>query len=665
MTVRQYSLCTLFTVLLITGTAPSLLRAQSVKLMFAEGGVFSDKKSVTIAHSSRDGTVPPDTSAVRSANRVYFAFWPNGDWTFEEDDEQRLQRIRLVQNTSTLSPETVNLIGGGEATTAVVSVPKSRIDWLTPVTFQHEVDTSKGLPLKEYYAPGYPPLRQTFESGYRLLSKERPLQAIKALHPFYGDVEPPFSLVAAARAVLDTASTRVLDRARSSFRTLRERLVSNPDAEGLAQLDSFRVRLDSLRATLAPYVDARPGARRDVRNRLKALTNSTDQLYADARSSYRQATLRIFILGKYENPKLRLYLNTLTQMLIDRESAFETEEMRVDSLRPSLLQTPRFAEEHRRLQAEGWEDEFREIVRLVNENIHERQEVFGDKIMESRRLRRPAAPQPYYEIMAAMNAILVGDRIRFLGTWDRALEKTTDLALLNDMQRWRYASRRPPDAVSDRALKLVKEARTSQREGRMGDARDRLQLATREAKGYAPFRYEVGQAKLALGDTSAAQKDFVRARELRPSYAPPAVSSLRILLDQKKYERVLARSDSVLQQQPYWLLYLPKARALVRLQRHDDAIQVLRGRCEPLNDENYAVYALLAEAYAETGAWKLARQTVQQARALSPHRPVFKKIVAEVQTKAKKEDVSLKETESDSVGTDEGQEPVNVGGGAE
>ncbi|WP_158705040.1 hypothetical protein [Salinibacter altiplanensis] len=53
----------------------------------------------------------------------------------------------------------------------------------------------------------------------------------------------------------------------------------------------------------------------------------------------------------------------------------------------------------------------------MNENIHEDQEVFGEEIMESLRLRRPAAHQPYYEIVAAMNAVLASDQARFSGAW--------------------------------------------------------------------------------------------------------------------------------------------------------------------------------------------------------------------------------------------------------
>lgn len=288
----------------------------------------------------------------------------------------------------------------------------------------------------------------------------------------------------------------------------------------------------------------------------------------------------------------------------------------------------------------------------MNENIHERQQVFGSEIMESLRLRRPAAPQPYYEIAAAMNALLAGDRMRFSDAWGRALEKVTDLSLLNDLQRWRLASRLAPDAMPNRAQVLIEEARGFWRDGELGAAEDRFQLATRLVDGHAPLVYDLGRVKQARGDTSAAREDFVQAREMAPSYAPPEVRVLRTQLDRGTYEQALARSDSLLQRQSYWLFYMPKARALVGLERYDDVVPVLRGRCEPLNDKNYALYAVLAEVYAEMGSWEGARWAVQQARALSPQREGFKQRIAAVRARAEEEGKSLTEVDADSAGTE-------------
>lgn len=637
---------------IIGGAGP--LHAQTVELLYEEGGVFGDARRVTIGHADEKGTVPPDTSVVRASDRVYFAVRPAGDWTFDPDDKQTLQNITPVQDASALVPETLTLVGGEEgARAAVMSMPKSRIDWFAPVTFRHTIDTTSGLSLREQYAPAYPFLRRAYQEGQRHLNVGRPLRAIRALRPFHGPETPSFSFVDEAKALLDTASTQVLDEARSRFRTLRRDLVSEPDAAGLARLDSFRVRLDSIRPALVSYAEARAETDLPVQNRIETLVHSADQLYSDVRSTYRRETLRIFLRGTYDNPRLRLYLAALTQLLVTPDSAFAVSTPQVDPLQPAALDSPRHAELQRRLRSEGWAAGFREVVRLVNENIRERNEVFGAEIMKSLRLRRPAAPQPYFEVIAAMNARLAEDQTRFADAWGRALEKVTDVSLLNDLQRWRLASRVAPGTVPERALRLAEEARSHRRAGRLGAANARLQLAARLAEPYAPLYYELGELKQAQGDTLRAREDFRRARALAGAYAPPEVKMLRQLLAQQKYERALTRADSLLQEQSYWLLYLPKARALLGMNRHAEARRVLRGRCEPLNDESHALYALLAEAYAGMDVWEGVRWAVQQAEALRPRRSAFVERVSAVRATATERGLSLTKAAGDSISAEE------------
>ncbi len=71
-----------------------------------------------------------------------------------------------MQDTSVFVPETLTLIGGEEgARAAVMSMPKSRIDWFAPVTFRHTIDTTSRLSLREQYAPEYPFLRRAYREG--------------------------------------------------------------------------------------------------------------------------------------------------------------------------------------------------------------------------------------------------------------------------------------------------------------------------------------------------------------------------------------------------------------------------------------------------------------------------------------------------------------------
>jgi hypothetical protein len=86
----------------------------------------------------------------------------------------------------------------------------------------------------------------------------------------------------------------------------------------------------------------------------------------------------------------------------------------------------------------------------------------------------------------------------------------------------------------------------------------------------------------------------------------------------------------------------------VALERYEEAIQVLRGRCEQLNDQSRALYVLMAELYVGRGAWDGVPWAVGQAEKYPPQRPAFERRLQAVRdTVRATEEASLQETGTD------------------
>lgn len=647
-----------------TVQAPDSIR--TVRLLYENGGVLSGDKHVQVYHSGPEGAAP-DTGSVRSAERAYFAFRPVGDWDVSPKARGRIQHAALLQDSGAILPKTVALKRNGEdATLVVAAYPTSQVDWTASARFATDLDTSGALKLREKYAAAYPRYWQAYRRGRQFLDEGKFLHAARALTPFAGPVEPAFSFVSEARSSLWEAATRAVDKQRAAYRTLRDTLVRAPSAEGLARLDSLQARLDTVRSVLAPSFNAtqEKGGRLDAQDRLATLSEDAGRLYDDVRAFHRRETLRLFMRGTYENPKLRLYLEVLTSLLVAPKPALKAEGRQVDRLNADALRAQRHARVREHLRSEGWWEELHEVLSLVNENIEVRGEVFGTESMKSLRLRRPAAPQPYYEILTAMNAVIAENDTRFEEAWERALEKTTDLSLLNELQRWRIASKTDPTTVPDRARSLAEEARALEENGKLGGAEARLQLAVSLAGGYAPYSYRLGRVRLAQADTAGAREAFDRAQAQAQAYAPPAVSELRLLLTEGRYEAALSRADARVQTQGLWLVYVPKARALMGLGRYDEARRVLRARSELLNDETFALYALLSEVYAELGVWKGVQWALHRAEALDPERPAFNVHVRRARRQAREADVSLETAVADTMGAEEMKDLIETAGQA-
>jgi tetratricopeptide (TPR) repeat protein len=643
--------------LLLAATTPRLLPAQipQTRLLYEEGGVFSDPKVTTVRLTGPNGQVPPDTTAAQSDDRIHFLYRPRGDWSFGDDARQALQRIVLQQNGTRISPDAVRLRReDGTATAARVAYPRAELNWLKPLAVAHNVDTSATLSLPDVYAAAYPDLRRPYNRGRALIDAGQPLRALDTLSTFYGEVRPRFEFVSAAKATLDTAATAAVTQVSDSFRTLREAVIASPNAETLERLKDFQPHIDTVRSRLGTYFERRPEAGAPTRRRLADLDTSATALYTNSYDTYRRTTIRVFFRKPYTRPKPALFIDVLTRLLLHPDPALAGSGIGVDSLSSDRLMGPRFADARQTLREERWWQDFQDVLAIVDNNLRRHDRLFAEEVLRSLRLQRTSAVQPYYEILAALDAAAAGNQAAFDENWTRALSTCTDLALLNTMQEWALARRTPPSEVPASVMALMEDAERLQNQQRTSDALRRLERASLQTSDYPPLFYALGRLKYAQGDTTLARTNFERARSLAPRYTAPRVATLRLLLAQDTAEVALQRADSTLQTEPYWLVYLPKARALGATGRPDEAVDVLRQRCEQLNDQSYALYVVLARLYARQQAWKGAVWAVRQAETFDPKRPAF---LSRLQTVREK----IRETDKVSLQQSAGSDPTSSG----
>jgi len=616
--IRQCAL--LLSAVLCLGIDPVRVSAQGVELLYREGAVLQGERRIQITHAGPDGTTPPDTAAVQKATRYHFAVRAVGDWTLSADDVGRLQDLRLVQGGEEKTPDDVWLVvpRGGEPV-VILGFEKATIDVTSPIRFSNDVNTSDPLSLGEVFAANYSRFKRMLAAGTRQLKDGHVLQAVQTLRPLLSDadsVRVP-SLTAAAQARIDTAVTRVFDRLSARFRRIAAE-TDSVTADDVAAADSFHSRVRSVRKRLTPVLTTQAGTDLD------RLSSSADDLYRSYRQTYRSNQMYRFQRGTYDETEMRLYLDGLIRLLLDPIHARTMKSRSLDTLSVSVLGSPRFSGLRGRVRQGGEWSEFVAVARLVSEGIESHGEVFGDEVMLNLKLRRPAAPQPYYEIIAAINALGRNDRAAFQKHWRRALEKCTDLALVALMQEWSLLVQRPSETISEQAWSFIREGDARMDEKQWAEAADRFREAARLVGGHAPLHYSLGRAVLAQADTAAAMDHFATARSLDPSYVPPEAARIDVLLARGEYEGARARADSALARgKRYWMVYVRKARALIGMRLFDEARQVLRGRCEPLNDEAVELYTLLTEVYIQLQIWNGAQWALQQGQDVAPGHPAL------------------------------------------
>jgi len=243
--------------------------------------------------------------------------------------------------------------------------------------------------------------------------------------------------------------------------------------------------------------------------------------------------------------------------------------------------------------------------------------------MQNLRLQRPGAPEPYYELLAALNAVGQGDDAALATNLDRALAKCTSVDFLHDIQLWRMVDHPSHQTLTENVRDLIAEAQSLHENGQLNAARQAYVRASRLAGGYPPVQYSLGQIAREKGKLSAALVYYDRAVELEPSYAVPEVAAVDALLENESYEQAVARADSALTDHPLWTIYYRKAKALIGQEEYDAARSVLRGRCEPLNDESFDLYITLGDTFLGMRQWSGARWAYEEAGNLQPENSRF------------------------------------------
>jgi tetratricopeptide (TPR) repeat protein len=207
---------------------------------------------------------------------------------------------------------------------------------------------------------------------------------------------------------------------------------------------------------------------------------------------------------------------------------------------------------------------------------------------------------------------------------------------------------------------MVAKGRSLMENEQLAQARETMIRVSRMAGGYPPVQYYLGQIARAQGNTSAALAYFDRALELDPTYALPHLGAMDALLEAEAYERAMARADSALTSQPYWTLYFRKAKALIGMEDYEEARAVLRGRCEPLNDESFDLYITLGDTYMASRQWSGARWAYEEAGSLQPNNQRFSERMDTLRSRLSDAGVSFQE-----IAPEETTRSLSGGGGGQ
>ncbi len=450
---------------------------------------------------------------------------------------------------------------------------------------------------------GAPTLLETAYEEAQAIADTEPLHAALLLHPFWGDMQSSTSaLHERAQTLLHTAVQDGLDAERKAVQSHTDALHA-PSVEALNEAQRQRQHLASLAHELETYWEATP----DAKNRFTQLQNDLDDAYHRAVETYEEDVLEPMLYDSYGNAQLVQSLALLSRMLLDASIDGDTTPPTLEANRVNDACYEAWRAE---LQDMNALDAFYGLLHVVNANIEVHQIVFDEHLMRHLRFQRPGAPEPYYEILAAVQAERAGEQIEHI---DRAMEKAPHVPLLNQLHRWRATLQNAYDTPPMHAQQLMTQAQRMYHADALSEAQDLLAGATRVAPTYAPAHYQHGQVAYANHDMEAAYDHLQKTIDHHPNHEPAQLRLVDVLLDKDKPEAALRRAEALLEKQSLWLACHRTAQALHATGAYTDGISLIRGRCEPLNRHWAPLYVTLGHLYAATEDWHAARQAYQEA----------------------------------------------------
>jgi len=592
------------------------------QLTVRENKLLRGERVVTVQHVPEEGTATPDTADFRRSESIFFAFRPSEDWSIEEEETQ-VREVTLVQNGRELTPKDVTFITDSDSGFSRVTFAKSDIQITDPFVFANEIDTTTQIRIDEQYFPGYTTYRRAYEIGKAAFNKNGYLQGYDALKVFAAQdpIIEALSFGTRARQLLDQTVRGILKAEADTLQVLQESL-AQPTVPKVKRAESFTADLEALQDTLRFYLSKQGPSYAEARQLMEDLLMGARNAGEDGWNSYRRTVLGAFFRGNYKDYRFSFFMEVMTRMLLEQETQLAPGTT-LDTLKVEDLESPRFRTERREMQQLGWLNGFREIIQLINENIHERQYVIGEDNMDNFRLRQSTETQPHFGIYSGFNSLLEEDVETFRTKLSEAMVETSDPDMLHDLELWVISAETAPEDVSDRALELMMEGRNLQAIGDTSGAKNSFTLASRLASTYAPVYFFLGKLSYQTGRPFAAQSYFEKALRFYPGYLSPRIYTAQILINEEEYGPAVSLLDDTLAERTAWYLHFLRARSLYHLGRYNEARSVLVERCMALNDKSFDLHILLGDVALAMRDRAQALESYRRAGQLRPESDVF------------------------------------------
>ena len=597
---------------------------QSTHLIYKEKG--KNKYTVKIYFSNKEGEANISPIDIMEYENVYFTIVPdendNRGYFRESDIKDCFPKIRLMQDNAEVLPagDTKPLQNAnGKIDHVIISFPKNDIILYNSFCFVNDVDTSEKIRIREKYLPSYNKYKEIYISGDSLTDEKKYIDAFETLLPIWDDSRTndeikTYSFYSHATMTLPiTTIEQFVDSLCVVYNNADKDFYRNISEQSLKKCDSVYNLISQGRTIFDSYLHSDIEGVPDLKNKYDSLLNKMDSLVKNKYNVFNRNKMLFLETGNYSVYKFDFFIDVFTLLITHADSL-----MILDRLYPVDLELlNKIPEKKEELENTGWMNDFKILVKLINENIEKNGILLNNSVMNNLQLLVPYQKQPYYDILLAFNE-LSGNLMLFRDFLNNAITKCTNENLIKNLEMWLLSSRLTYMNVDQKCITQINNGIKLIEQNKLVEAENLFNIITRQANQVAPPWYYLGEIQYKNNQLFSSEAQFNKALEIYPQYIAPRHFVFEILLHNGSYDELLVKVNNAISAFDIWYFHFIKAKTFYYLGKYNSAINEIKNYCININPWDIEQYFLLGDAYLEKNDFGNAKNAYMKTQKIDP-----------------------------------------------
>lgn len=593
-------------------------------------GPTAKSPEISIELCDDTGSVQIDDDRFRMSDTLYFLVTSlnNGASIFRKNK----LRVRMIDGFSMKQDNhdakcTLHAVvcdNRNKPQSLILAVAREPFDVTRSISMLLYTHQEQSLHIPEWLWPLYPQHKDLFHKGLHFYEREDYEQAFTLWQHFLGVEVPHYSFSDTLMGLLGNALLLDFSNIAGEAEVLEQGMRQLPSLELLEQYYLLKDNVEHVRSYGAMLfndtIELPPTQFRDrVKSTYKLLLQRIEKNYQSEKKLFIQEAMQLFREGDYSSYQFSLYLDLLCRMMLCPDLEQGTLALR----KPSIELTAYYSDSQRILREMEWEKDFNITLNVLGLNLAKGR-LFSTAVMENLRHQQGSQPQPYYEMVVMIQAMLDGDNDLAAEFAQRALFSVSDSLLIESIGfiNLLVSTVSTHDTMFYSGLN---DGLKWEKNGYAEGAEKQYRKLERNGFGGALLWYLQGRTRLSQDDKYGAQVFLQLAIHEQHDDFLIRYHYIDLLMAERGDEVALVAVDSALHYHPVWAFYRQKAEVLYRIGMKNEALSLLNEQCIALNSFDYGQYILAGDIYSDRDDVVKARELYMKAGALQPDSELYRK----------------------------------------